>query len=54
MPFELPLLFRFENTHNLIAEVVTALPVEEHVALNERRLPSDRLCSQDAGEEVGR
>ena len=27
-----------ENTQNLIAEVVTTLPVEEHVALNERRL----------------
>ena len=47
-----------ENTQNLIAEVVTALPLEEHVALNERRLrrtvyTAKMRARKLAGEEDG-
>ena len=47
-----------ENTQNLIAEVVTALPLEEHVALKERRLrrtvhTAKMRARKLAGEEDG-
>ena len=47
-----------DNTQNLIAEVVTALPVQEHVALNERRLrrtvyAAKMRARKLAGEEDG-